>query len=158
MSEKIDVSIAVAAPKDAAWAILADYGNVHNYVGGVVDSYLTTEQTDGIGMTRYCALPRKMMMKQYIVEEISAWDEGKSFRYIVTDTTAPIADGSVEWSVDGDEKRSVIRARVSYRPKGLIGWLMLPKLRKQFAEVMNAGLADLKRHLEASAARPAQAA
>ena len=92
------------------------------------------------------------MMKQYIVEEISAWDEGTSFAYIVTDTTAPITDGILEWSVDGDDRRSVIKVRGSYRPKGLMGRLMLPTLRKQFASQMKAGLADMKRHLETPAA------
>ncbi len=158
MSEMIDVSVAIAAPKEAAWAVLADYGNVHAYVRGIRDAYLTTEQASGVGMTRYCALPRMMMMKQYIVEEISAWDEGKSFTYVVTDTTAPIADGSLEWSVDGDDRRCVIRARGTYRPKGLMGRLMLPMLRKQFASQMKAGLADIKRHLEAPAVRRAKAA
>ncbi len=151
MSERVDVSVTAEASKAAAWALLADYGNPHNYIDGIVDAYLTTEQTSGVGMTRHCSLPRMMMMKQYIVEEISAWDVGKSFTYIVTDTTAPIADGVVEWSVDGDDRRSVIRARVSYRPKGLMGWLMLPKLRKQFAHQMKTGLADIKRHLEGRA-------
>ncbi len=114
MSEKIDVSVTIEASKDAAWALLADYGNPHKYVGGIVDAYLTTEQTSGVGMTRHCTLPRMMMMKQYIVEEISAWDEGKSFAYIVTDTTAPITDGILEWSVDGDDRRSVIKVRRSF--------------------------------------------
>ncbi len=158
MSERIDVSVSVEAPKEAAWALLADYGNPHHYVSGIVSAHLTTEQASGVGTTRYCELPRLMMMKQYIVEEISAWDEGKSFTYIITDTTAPIADASVEWSVDGDDKRSVIRARVLYRPKGLMGRLMLPILRKQFANQMKTGLADIKRHLEAPAVRHAKAA
>ena len=121
MSERIDISVSVEAPKEAAWALLADYGNPHKYVGGIVDAYLTTERTSGVGMTRHCTLPRMMMMKQHIVEEISAWDEGKSFAYIVTDTTAPITDGILEWSVDGDDRRSVIKVRGSYRPKGLMG-------------------------------------
>ncbi len=77
--------------------------------------------------------------------------------YIITDTTAPITDGIVEWSVDGDDRRSVIKARVSYRPKGLLGRLMLPMVRKQFASQMKAGLADMKRHLEAPAAWSAKA-
>ena len=158
MAEKINASIAIAAPKHAAWDLLADYGNVHKYVGGVVDAYLTTKQTAGVGMTRYCALPRMMMMKQYIVEEISAWDEGKSFTYLVTDTTAPIADGSLEWSVDGDDRRCVIRSRGTYRPKGLMGRLMRPILRKQFAKQIDSGLADMKRHLEAPATSRAKAA
>lgn len=158
MREMIDVSVAVAASKEAAWAVLADYGNVHAYVRGILDAYLTTEQVSGVGMTRYCALPRMMMMKQYIVEEITAWDEGRSFTYIITDAAAPITDASVAWSVEGDDRRSRIRARVSYRPKGLMGRLMAPMMRKQFPKQMNAALADLKKHLEAHAPAHAKAA
>ena len=51
MNEMIDVRVAVAAPKEAAWAVLADYGNVHAYVRGSLDAYLTTEQASGVGMT-----------------------------------------------------------------------------------------------------------
>lgn len=158
MREMIDVSVAVAASKEAAWAVLADYGNVHAYVRGILDAYLTTEQVSGVGMTRYCALPRMMMMKQYIVEEITAWDEGRSITYIITDAAAPITDASVAWSVEGDDRRSRIRARVSYRPKGLMGRLMAPMMRKQFPKQMNAALADLKKHLEAHAPAHAKAA
>ena len=158
MSEKVDVSVSIQASKQAAWALLADYGNPHTYVGGIVDAYLTTEQTSGVGTTRYCALPRMMMMKQYIVEEISAWEEGKSFSYVITDATAPIADAKVDWSVEGDDRRSVIRAVVSYRSKGLMGRMMLPKMRKQFAVQMKQALADMKHHLEAPAASRAKAA
>lgn len=158
MSEKIDVSVTIEASKEAAWALLADYGNPHIYVDGITDAYLTTGQTGGVGAIRYCALPRMMMMKQYIVEEITAWDEGKSFSYIITDAAAPIADGSVDWSVKGDEGRSVIRAVVSYRAKGLMGRMMLPMMRKQFAVQMKTALADMKRHLEAPAVSRAKAA
>jgi len=158
MSEMIDVSVAIAAPKEAAWAVLADYGNVHTYVRGILNAYLTTEQASGVGMTRYCALPSMMMMKQYIVEEITAWDEGRSFTYIITDAAAPITDAWVAWSVEGDDRRSKIRARVSYRPKGVMGRLMLPMMRKQFPKQMNAALADLKQHLEAHVMAPAKAA
>lgn len=158
MSEMIDVSVAIAAPKEAAWAVLADYGNVHTYVRGILNAYLTTEQASGVGMTRYCALPRMMMMKQYIVEEITAWDEGRSFTYIITDAAAPITDAWVAWSVEGDDRRSKIRARVSYRPKGVMGRLMLPMMRKQFPKQMNAALTDMKQHLEARVIRHAKAA
>jgi carbon monoxide dehydrogenase subunit G len=158
MNEMIDVSVAVAAPKEAAWAVLADYGNVHAYVRGILDAYLTTEQASGVGMTRYCALPPMMMMKQYIVEEITAWDEGRSFTYIITDAAAPIADASVAWSVEGNDRRSRIRARVSYRPKGVMGRLMAPMMRKQSPKQMNAALADMKQHLEARVIGHAKAA
>ncbi len=152
----IDFAIEIDAPKAKAWELLADFGNPHKYVNGILGTRLVTAAPNGLGAVRHCDLPPMMRMRQYIVEEIIEWNEGDSFTYIVNDTTAPITDGRVQWSVSDSTKGCVIRATVQYRPRyGLLGQLINPFLKTQFRKQMSEGLADMQRILEAPASSKA---
>ena len=109
MKHRTEVSMKFDAPKQRAWALIADYGHPHRYVGNVVDAHITKGPPNGIGATRHCDLPRDMMMRQYIVEEITEWNEGSSFVYKVVESSAPISEANVHWQVLGDERVSEIR-------------------------------------------------
>lgn len=148
MTHQFQASIAVNAPKQSAWLLLADYGGVEKYAEGVLNSYLTTERDSGIGCTRHCELPKIMMMNQYIVEEIIDWIDGESFTYAVTDTNSPIKDGKVRWWVTGDDQQSKVNVDVSYQPKGVMGALMKPVLKRVFPRQIDRALHDIKSYLE----------
>lgn len=144
----IDEQVQIAAPKAAAWSLLADYGNPQRYVRGIVGAHLTAGPPQGVGATRHCDLPRMMMMRQYIVEEVTEWKEGESFRYEVIETSAPIEDSRVTWSVAGDDRTATIRAVVEFRPKGILGRTMASMLDAQFRKQICQGLEDMKTFLE----------
>lgn len=148
MSHTFRVQISVNAPKQRSWQLLADYGGVDKYIEGVLNSHLTTDLKQGIGCTRHCDLPKMMTMDQYIVEEVIDWVDGESLTYVVTDTNSPITDGKVKWWVTGDETNSIINADVFYKPRGIMGMIMSPMLRKIFPEQLNLGLSDMKKYLE----------
>lgn len=147
--ETINLSVNINASKQAAWDLLADYGNPHKYVKGIVDAHITSTASTGIGAVRHCDLPSMMGMKQYIVEKITHWKEGESYSYVITDTAAPIKDCDVTWTVTGDAQQSTIAVNITYRTKGVMGFLMKGMLRKEFPRQLTAGLDDMKVLLEA---------
>lgn len=146
MSFHIDVD----APKSAAWELLADFGRPHKYVSGIIDAHLTSTRSTGVGAVRHCDLPPMMMMKQYIVEEITQWDEGETLTYEITDTSSPLKNAHAVWRVTGDETGCRISFKAVYTPSGIMGWVMSGSglLRREFKKQLCAGLADMKRILE----------
>lgn len=72
----------IDAPRDRVWEILADFGNVYLVNPIVTRSYLTSDQTHGVGTTRHCDLAR---MGARLEERIVGWEEGKSMRIQVYD-------------------------------------------------------------------------
>ena len=87
-------------------------------------------------------------MNQYIVEEIIDWIDGESLTYAVTDTNSPIKDGKVRWWVTGDDQQSKVNVDVSYQPKGFMGALMKPVLKRVFPKQIDGALHDIKNYLE----------
>lgn len=66
----------------------------------------------------------------------------------MTETSAPIEDSRVTWSVAGDDRTSRIRAVVEFRPKGILGRTMASMLDAQFGKQIRQGLEDMKDFLE----------
>lgn len=147
--ETVKHSILINTSINDAWAAVADFGNAHKYFKGIVNSYLTSEAATGVGTVRHCDLPSMMGMKQFIDEEITDWKEGEEFTYVVTKTAAPIRDGIATWRVSGDAKQSTIHVDIRYQPKGIMGFILKGKLRKEFNKQIAAGLEDIKALLEA---------
>ncbi len=146
--ETIDQAINLNVSKQEAWEVLADFGNAHKYFNGIVDAYLTSETKTGVGTIRHCDLPKMMGMKQYIDEEITHWQEGECFTYIVTKTAAPIKNGIATWTVKGDDNNATITVHIEFEPKGLMGLLMKNKLQTEFNKQIAGGLNDIKVLLE----------
>ncbi len=121
---QIEVKIETKASKQAAWSLLADYGNIHKYTSGVVASRLTTTEKQGLGATRRCDLPGKPG-SNYVVEKIVEWRDGDSFAFVITDTNAPIKDAKVRWTVQERGSKSDLIVQAQYRTKlGILGAVM----------------------------------
>ena len=146
---QIEVKIETKASKQAVWALLADYGNIHKYTSGVVASHLTTPGKQGLGMTRRCDLPGKPG-SNYVVEKIVEWRDGDSFAFVITDTNAPIKDAKVRWTAREHGNKSEIIVQARYRPKlGILGALMNVLIIKgQLGKNLAAILNDMKIVLE----------
>ena len=144
----ISEHIKLDAPVEESWAALADYGRPHHYFATIVDAHIIGNRERGTGAVRHCDLPGRG--NNYIVEEITDWNEGSSFTYIVTDTNAPITDASVTWSVERAGTGSVVGVEIRYEPRfGIAGKLMdSAVLKRQFRASIVQGLASLKSELE----------
>lgn len=146
---QIEVKIETKASKQAAWSLLADYGNIHKYTSGVVASRLTTSEKQGLGATRRCDLPGKPG-SSYVVEKILEWKDGDSFAFVITDTNAPIKDAKVSWTVRERGRNSELVVQGQYRTKlGILGVVMNALvIKRQLRKNLTAILNDIKNVLE----------
>lgn len=70
----IALSITIDAPQDPVWEALADFGGVATWNPSVKSSQLTSEATEGVGITRQCRLAPMGVVRERVVE----WDAGRS--------------------------------------------------------------------------------
>jgi hypothetical protein len=75
MSQEVSAQILIDIPLTEAWAQLRDISLAHNYVPGIVNTVIVSEQTEGVGASRYVYRNEK----SYIQETVEEWQEGSGF-------------------------------------------------------------------------------
>ena len=139
--------IHIEAPKEKVWEVLADIGGIYKWNPGVMYSYATSEDSQGVGATRHCDL---IGQRGYLEERVMDWREGEGFKIRVYDTDLPIRKNVVRFSLDGDEDGTVVRVNPDYTVKyGAMGSIMDRLfMRRRVKKGMEGLLAGLKYHLE----------
>ena len=74
VSQQARVSTVIELPMAQAWEKLQDFSQAHNYVPGLTDTQIVSEQSRGAGAHR-----RVYSGKRYLEETISDWREGSGF-------------------------------------------------------------------------------
>lgn len=74
-------------PPAAVWAVLARFGDIHEWAPKVTHSVLTTDQTNGVGAAR-----RVQVGRQALIETITLWEPERSLAYDIAGLP-PIVDG-----------------------------------------------------------------
>jgi carbon monoxide dehydrogenase subunit G len=87
-------SAVVAAPAEAAWRVLADFGALSAWVPLVQHSSLLTDQTDGIGAVR-----RVQIARQTLVERVTVWDEPTTLAYTIEGLPPIVGVATNRWSL-----------------------------------------------------------
>ena len=151
--EEVHVEIEITAPTERVWSVISDYAHPHRYLSGVCDAKLVDERERGVGAARTCDLPPVLWMRQYVVEEVDEWIEGRSFAFVIKDTSAPIDEGRARWRVIPTVAGTRLTVDVRYRPSPL-GWVMRRSLATAFRQQLETALAEIKEFVE----RPAWAA
>lgn len=75
MTELVKAIAIIDIPLNEAWEKLSDISIAHNYVPGIVETRIVTEQTQGLGASRYVY----RNAKSYIQETVEEWHEGEGF-------------------------------------------------------------------------------
>ncbi|OUR99519.1 hypothetical protein A9Q84_00430 [Halobacteriovorax marinus] len=143
---KIAYEVEVSTSKDKVWKILEDYDNL-SWSNTVKEAHYLNEKRSEIGMSRHCNLSDG----GYIIETISKWDQGNGFSYTLDDSSDPINSKSyANWSVKGDDQKSVIRFEVHYALNyGFLGSAMNSLFAKaKFANSIKGFMHELKNHAE----------
>lgn len=124
------------APREAVWAVLADFPNISDWNSGIKASHATSEATEGVGATRHCDLAPLGELEETIAE----WDEG--IRMVVNIDSAkklPIERGVATFTI-GEQATTI---DYEYEPSGLMGKLTGPILVKQLNKGFEGFLTDL---------------
>jgi hypothetical protein len=75
MSQEVSAQVLIDIPLSAAWEKLRDISLAHHYVPDIVKTVIVSNQTEGVGASRYVYRNEK----SYIQETVEEWQEGKGF-------------------------------------------------------------------------------
>ena len=75
MSEEVSAHVIIDVPLSEAWEKLRDISLAHHYVPGIVKTVIVSNQTEGVGASRYVYRNEK----SYIQETVEQWQEGTGF-------------------------------------------------------------------------------
>lgn len=71
----VSAQMTIPLDREKAWEILRDLSQAHNYVPGIVETQITTDQKEGIGASRKVYQSRDKGIDETVVE----WNEGYGF-------------------------------------------------------------------------------
>ncbi len=148
MTREVKVGRVVDASADAVWSVLADFGDIASWNGGVKASHSTSDESGGVGASRHCDLAPVGQLEETIVE----WAPAE--RMVVRIDSAkrlPIREALVHFDlrpVDGTTDRTDDRTEVTityrYDTKfGVLGAATGPVLDRQLSSGFEGFLDDL---------------
>ncbi len=142
---RIEKQIAIDAPAEQVWEVLADFGNVYKWAPAVTHSYSTSESNGGPNSSRHCDIRGFGSVDEDILE----WAEGKSFRYSAT-PLGPIGESVSLWAVEPRGDGSTVILEFEYGTRfGLAGALLNALfMRRKLEKALAKGLDALKQYVE----------
>lgn len=146
---RFSTSTRIEAPVEKTWEVLSDIGSIYKWNPGVAHSYSTSEESFGEGATRHCDI-KSGPISGYLEERAFDWNEGKSFKIDIYESSLPLKSNIVEFTVsaDGDGARVTVTPEYSLK-FGPIGAIMDALMfRRQLKKGMDGLLAGLKYHVE----------
>ena len=139
----------INAPKQQVWQALADFGNISIFNPAVPNSYLTSDQTSGVGMTRHCDLA---LAGASIEERVIEWTEGQSMQIEIYEgkKSPPFQRAVASIHVTTENGGTVVEGTLEYTLKfGPVGALMDSMMVKsQFKNAWQGLFAGLKHYIE----------
>ncbi len=143
---KLFRQVAINAPKEKVWEVLADFGSASNWAPTVTESRSTTEANGGVGAERTC----KHVKMGNIEERIVAWEDGRSLSYdVIKGLAFPIKSLNNTWTVNSAGDNATVSVTMDFRmglgPLGVLPALMA---RLSMRKGMQVSLAGLKQYVE----------
>jgi hypothetical protein len=89
-------TIEIDAPIDLVWGKISNLADIQNWTKAVKESHFHTETERGIGAGRTCDVPGFGTL----VENVLAWDEGKSFNLSLEGLPFFIKEASGGWRLE----------------------------------------------------------
>ncbi|MFN3215128.1 MAG: SRPBCC family protein [Acidimicrobiales bacterium] len=90
----VERSVEIPGDADAAWAVLADFGDLARWTRPVQHCWLVSDQTEGIGATRRVQVARMAM-----IEEIVTWDPERALGYTITGLPPIVRRATNTWTL-----------------------------------------------------------
>lgn len=109
MSETIETTIRIQAPREDVWRVLADIQGISTWAAPVTDA--TVDGEPGTGATRHCTFADGGA----IDERFTAWEEGELQRYEITGDM-PTRSLVSEWALDEEDGETTVAYRARFEP------------------------------------------
>jgi len=140
MTRKVSAQVVLDMPRSEAWEKLRDFSLSHNYVPGIEKTEIVSEQTQGVGASRYVY----RSAKSYIQETVVEWNEGQGLRMRLHRGDKPAPPFRNAWFryhfADEGVDQTLFTASLEYElPWGVLGgWL-----EKRMEKVVQANISDV---------------
>ncbi|WP_114284407.1 SRPBCC family protein [Candidatus Halocynthiibacter alkanivorans] len=92
----IEHTVEIDAPMDLVWSKISNLADIQNWTKAVKESHFHTKIVRGIGAGRTCDVPGFGTL----VENVLAWDEGKSFNLSLEGLPIFIKEASGGWRLE----------------------------------------------------------
>lgn len=145
MSHHVEQTIRINVRDSKVWEVLGDFASVEHFSTGVDRSPLLPGKTEGVGTKRICYFYDKTS----VVEEITRFEDGKSFDVVLTEYSMPLKSLHATMGVRAvNNTTSDIYMSMDYVVKfGPLGWVMGALLmRPMMNKVMKGVLKGLAFH------------
>ncbi len=134
---KVEAQIAIGAPVQQVWGVLADFGGICRWAPSTTNSYSTSENNSGPEASRHRDMPGRG-----IDEYITEWNEGRDFTYFSAGVGL-ISNPSTTWSVKPQGNKTLVHTELRYGLRmGPYGALMNALIiRQKFEQALEKALA-----------------
>lgn len=138
----------INAPVSDVWNSWDDYANIKIFNPLLKDSFLITGSTDtGLGALRQCDFSDG---KNHIREKIVGYVPGRKLVLEIYEGTVPLKSAVATFDfIEMTSDRTRIVMKMEFTPKyGIVGTLLLPIMKRQFAANLSALLAGNAAYVE----------
>jgi carbon monoxide dehydrogenase subunit G len=140
MGQEVSAEALVNLPIAQSWEKLKDFSAAHNYVPGIIRTEIISEQSQGVGASRYVY----QSSKRYIQETVEQWEEGRGFliRLHKGDKPAPpFKNAFFRYQLDSQgPDQTLLSVNMNYQlPWGVLGTL----LSKVLANTVRSNISDV---------------
>jgi len=120
---RIVKEVAINATKEKVWSVISDFGSIEKTSPGVTKSYLTTDQSKGVGTERHCDFT---FMGASVEEKVIEWNEGDSIKIDIYErkNLPLVKDMIAEFILREDNGKTILRGVLDYSMSGGLGSLM----------------------------------
>jgi uncharacterized protein YndB with AHSA1/START domain len=129
------VTETVNAPSSVVWAVLGDFGNEHRWTRTLAHCERDTVDVR-VGTARTCTLPRPLMGRTRVREELTEFEPGESLAYVLDGAAGPFLTACSRWSTrPADEGTTALTVEGRFSPRNwlsqyLVWPLVKPMIRK----------------------------
>lgn len=148
MTLRFSTTHVVAAPPDAVWRVLGDFGTEHRWTKTL--SFCERDTPDvRVGTSRTCTLPKPLMGRTRVTETLTEYEPGRSLAYALDGAAGPFARAASRWSLDArDDGRTAVRVEGIFEPKhGAARMLVWPLAKPYLVRVARGVVRELDDHV-----------
>ncbi len=138
------VTRTVGASAGRVWNVLGDFGTEHRWTRSLVHCERDTPVA-GVGTVRECTLPRPLMGRTKVREQLIEYVPGKSLAYRLDGPAGPFAQAASRWSIaPRGEGATAVTVEGSFVPRNAaVRWLVWPLVRPMVARLTRRVLGEL---------------
>jgi ribosome-associated toxin RatA of RatAB toxin-antitoxin module len=143
MAQQVKNNMRVNVPATKIWEVLGDYSSIEKFAPTIKSSPIVEGKSSGLGAKRLCTFNDGSSL----IEEITDYQEGKSFKLVVSEHSMPLISQNAEMKVAAvDENTCDIFMTVNFVVKGgpfglIMGIVMMKPLMNSVTKNILTGLA-----------------